>query len=108
MSNVCGRCRRPMSSHEDHSSCPQCQIAAGLCHVDVDNPCSICGEWTCKQWNKLRSLWWTPERGPVREGGRIGHQLSLTLKRGLFPNQRLQPPVQGLHQKSPLWSVEMI
>ena len=54
MSNVCGRCRRPMSSHDDHASCPQCQIAAGECHVDVDNPCSICGEWTSKQWKKLR------------------------------------------------------
>ena len=43
-----------------------------------------------------------------QRGGSIGHQPSLTLKRGLFPNQLFQPPVQGLHQKSPLWSVEMI
>ena len=99
MSNVCGRCRHPMSSLDDDASCPQCRIAAGECHVDVDNSCSICGEWTSKQWNG--GLWWMPERGPVREGGSIGHQPFLTLKRGLFPNQRLQPPVQGLHQKSP-------
>ena len=56
----------------------------------------------------LGGLWWTPGRGPVSEGGNIGHQPSLTLKCGLFPNQLLQPPVQGLYQKSPLWSVEMI
>ena len=54
MSNVCGRCRHPMLSHDDHASCPQCRIAAGVCHVDVDNPCFIRGEWTSKQWNKLR------------------------------------------------------
>ena len=54
MLNVCGRCRHPMSSHDDHASCPHCRIAAGECHVDVDKPCSICGEWTSKQWNKLR------------------------------------------------------
>ena len=54
MSKVCGRFRRPMSSHDDHASCPQCRIAAGECHVDVDNPCSSCGEWTSKQWKKLR------------------------------------------------------
>ena len=54
MSNVCGQCRRPMSSHDDHASCPQCRIAAGECHLDVEKPCSICGAWTSKQWSKLR------------------------------------------------------
>ena len=54
MLNVCGICGHPMSSHDDHASCPQCRIAAGECHVDVDNPCSICGKWTSKQWSKLR------------------------------------------------------
>ena len=54
MANVCGRCKRPMSSHDDHASCPQCRIAAGECFVDVTNPCSICRVWTLKQWGKLR------------------------------------------------------
>ena len=54
MANVCGRCKRPMSSHDDHASCPQCRIAAGECNVDVTNPCSICRVWTSKQWGKLR------------------------------------------------------
>ena len=49
-----------------------------------------------------------PERGPVREGGNIGLQPSLNSKRGLCPDQLFQPQVQGLHQKSPLWLVEMI
>ena len=51
MSNVCGRCKRPMSSHDDHASC---RIAAGECNLDVHNPSSVCGGWTSKQWSKLR------------------------------------------------------
>ena len=54
MSNVCGRCKRPTSSHDNHASCPQCRIAAGECNLDVHDPCSICGGWTSKQWNRLR------------------------------------------------------
>ena len=54
MSNVCGRCKRPMSSHDNHASCPQCRIAAGECNLDVHDPCSICGGWMSKQWNRLR------------------------------------------------------
>ena len=46
-----------MSSHDDHASFPQCRMAAGECHLDVQNPCTICGGWTSKQWGKLqRSL----------------------------------------------------
>ena len=54
MSNICGRCKWPMSSHDDHASCPQCRIAVGECNLDVHDPCSICGGWTSKQWNRLR------------------------------------------------------
>ena len=54
MANVCERCKRSMSSHGDHASCPQCRMAAGECSLDLENPCNICGEWTSKQWGKLR------------------------------------------------------
>ena len=54
MSNVCGRCKQPMSSHDNHASCPQCRIVACECNLDVHDPCSICGGWTSKQWNRLR------------------------------------------------------
>ena len=54
MANVCERCKRYMSSHDDHALCPQCQMAAGKCHLDIENPCNICGGWTSKQWGKLR------------------------------------------------------
>ena len=55
MANVCGRCKCPMSSHDDHASCPQCRIAAGECNLDVHDPCTICRGWTSKQWGKLRA-----------------------------------------------------
>ena len=54
MANVCERCKRSMSSHDDHASCPQCRMAAGECSLDLENPCNFCGEWTSKQWGKLR------------------------------------------------------
>ena len=108
MANGCGRCKRLMSSLDDHASCPLCRIIAGECHLDVDNPCSICGKWTSKQWNSLGGLWCSSERGPVEREAALVYQPSLTLKSGLFPDQPFQPPVRGLHQKSPLWSVEMI
>ena len=54
--NVCEHCKRSMSSHDDHASCTQCRMAAGECHLDIENPCNICGGWTSKQWGKLRRL----------------------------------------------------
>ena len=54
MSNVCDRCRRPRPSFDDHASCPQCRVAAGICDVDVSNPCTIWENWTTRTWNKLR------------------------------------------------------
>ena len=56
MANVCERCKRSMSSHDDHASCPQCRMAAGECSLDLENPCNFCGEWTSKQWGLRRSL----------------------------------------------------
>ena len=43
-----------MLTQDDHASCPQCQIAAGECNLDVHNLCFIYGGWTSKQWNRLR------------------------------------------------------
>ena len=53
MANVCERCKRSMSSHDNHTSCPQCRMAAGECSLDSENPCTICKEWTRRQWGKL-------------------------------------------------------
>ena len=54
MAKVCEHCKRSMSSHDNHASCPQCRMAAGKCSLDLENPCNICEEWTSKQWGKLR------------------------------------------------------
>ena len=54
MTNVCERCKRSMSSHDNHASCPQCWMAAGECSLDSENPCTICEGWTHRQWGKLR------------------------------------------------------
>ena len=54
MANVCERCKRSMSSHDNHASCPQCWMAAGECSLDSENPCTICEKWTRRQWGKLR------------------------------------------------------
>ena len=50
MAYVCERCKRSMSSHDNHASCPQCRMAAGECSLDLENPCNICEEWTSRQW----------------------------------------------------------
>ena len=54
MANVCERCKRYMSTHDNHASCPQCRMAAGECSLDLENPCTTCVNWTRRQWGKLR------------------------------------------------------
>ena len=54
MANVCERCKRSMSSHDNHASCPQCRMAAGECSLDSEKPCTTCEGWTRRQWGKLR------------------------------------------------------
>ena len=54
MANVCERCKRSMSTHDNHASCPQCRMAAGKCSLDLENPCTTCVNWTRRQWGKLR------------------------------------------------------
>ena len=54
MANVCEHCKRSMSSHNNHASCPQCRMAAGECSLDSENPCTTCKVWTRRQWRKLR------------------------------------------------------
>ena len=69
MANVCERCKRSMSSHDDHASCPQCRMAAGECSLDFENPCNICGEWTSKQLGETEEVLGgrQSERQPARE-----------------------------------------
>ena len=54
MTNACSSCRRSTPSFDDHDLCPQCRIAAGVCNVDVSNPCLTCLKWNTRTWRKLR------------------------------------------------------
>ena len=54
MAIVCEHCKRAISTHDNHASCPQCRVAAGDCNVDPKNPCTTCEGWTRKQWARLR------------------------------------------------------
>ena len=54
MVNECVRCRRPRPPFDDHTVCPQCRVAAGLYQLDASHPCSVCGTWPVRTWNKLR------------------------------------------------------
>ena len=49
MTNACSRCLRSTLAYDDHDLCPQCRIAAGVCTVDVSNPCLTCLRWTRHQ-----------------------------------------------------------
>ena len=80
MSNICDQCRRSRPSFDDHASCPQCRIAAGVCNVDVSNPCIICVNWTTRTWNKLRKSLVHARFRAARRGRQ--HWPFLILKRG--------------------------
>ena len=54
MVNRCARCKRPTPSFDDHTTCPQCRLAAGFCQVDASHPCSVCKAWPRRTWFKLR------------------------------------------------------
>ena len=55
--------KRSMSTHESNRQLPSdiagmkrdCRRqSAGDCSLDSENPCTICQEWTRRQWGKLR------------------------------------------------------
>ena len=48
MTNTCSRYRHSKPAYDDHDLCPQCRIAAGVCNVDVSNPCLTCLRWTTR------------------------------------------------------------
>ena len=54
MTNACSRCPRSTPSFDDHELCPQCRIAAGVCNVDVSNPCLTGLRWNTRTWRRLR------------------------------------------------------
>ena len=56
MGKLCDRCSLMIPTWDDHSTCVKCRFSAGLCSVDIHNPCEICRSWsltTCT-WGRLR------------------------------------------------------
>ena len=54
MTNACSRCRRSTPTFDGHDLCPPCRIAAGVCNVDVSNPCLTCLRWNTRTLYRLR------------------------------------------------------
>ena len=96
MANVCERCKRSMSSHDTHASCPQCRMAAGECSLDSGNPCTTCEGWTRRQWGKLRRSLVDARANAANVGDSTGRQPSLDSKHGFCQNQYLPRPQKSL------------
>ena len=96
MANVCERCKRSMSSHNNHASCPQCRMAAGECSLDSENPCTTRKVWTRRQWGKLRRSLIDARARSCQRGDSTGLQPSLDSKRGFSLNQHLPQPQKSL------------
>ena len=82
MANLCERCKRSMTSHDDQASCPLCRLAAGECSLDLGNPCNIYREWTSNNGGTQKIFGGCQRREPASEGDSTGLQSSFDLKRG--------------------------
>ena len=107
MANVCERCKRFMSSHDGHASCPLCRMAAGECHLDIENPCNICGGWTSKQWGKLRRSV-VDARARASQRGRQHWSAAFPRLEVWILSRPVSALAQGLYQKSLPWSVQQV
>ena len=95
MANVSKHCKRSMSSHDNHASCPQCRMAAGECSLDSENPCTTCKVWTRRQWGKLRrSL--IDARARSCQRGRQQWSAAFPRLEGFSLNQHLPQPQKSL------------
>ena len=52
----CDHCSLMFPTWDDHSTCLKCRFSAGLCSVDLHNPCEICQSWSLTTWRRLRKL----------------------------------------------------
>ena len=50
MEKLCDRCSLV---RDDHPMCVECRLSAGICNVDIHNPCLICQSWLTITWGKL-------------------------------------------------------
>ena len=50
----CDRCSLLIPSWDNHTTCVKCIFSAGLCSVDVHNPCEVCRSRSPVTWSRLR------------------------------------------------------
>ena len=48
MGKLCDRCSQVIPDWDDHSTCVKCRLAAGICTLDINNPCLICESWSLR------------------------------------------------------------
>ena len=54
---LCDHCSLVIPDLDDHPTCVKCRFSAGICNVDIHNPCSICQSWsTITRGNLRKSL----------------------------------------------------
>ena len=53
MGKPCDRCSLMIPTWDDHATCVKCRFSAGICIVDIHNPCLICQSWSLITWGKL-------------------------------------------------------
>ena len=54
MGKLCDHCSLVSPVWDDHPMCVKCSLSAGICNLDIHNPCWICQSWWTITWGKLR------------------------------------------------------
>ena len=68
MGKLCDRCSLVILVWDDHPTCVKCRLAAGICTLDIHNPCLICQSWSMITWGKLRQSLRDARQKSVKRG----------------------------------------
>ena len=52
----------------NHTTCPQCRLAAGFCQLDASHPCKVSEAWPKRTWSKLMRSFCDAKAGAVQRG----------------------------------------
>ena len=68
MGKLCDSCSLGIPVWDDHPTCVKCRLSAGICTLDINNPCSICQGWSAITWGKLRKSLRDARQKSVKRG----------------------------------------
>ena len=68
MGKLCDRCSLMIPVWDDHPTCVKCSLSAGICNLDIHNPCSICQSGSTITWGKLRKSLRDARQKSVKRG----------------------------------------